>query len=130
MTNNFHVKRPVRHPCLSFEEYHFEIPHLVIKAHCRIYTVCLSLQFRLIGYDPFVYHFENNISNRPNSRSAICLIKSISKPHPRACSTLGIRTRLRAAYPYLLDFNTPMLINSFPISILKTYFNPIFIFSF
>ncbi len=37
-SNNVHVKPPVRHPCLSLEEYHFVIPRPVTEARSRIYT--------------------------------------------------------------------------------------------
>ncbi|AQS39178.1 hypothetical protein Sps_04063 [Shewanella psychrophila] len=38
ISNNFHVELPVRHPLLSFEEYHFAIPHPEIEVRIRIYT--------------------------------------------------------------------------------------------
>jgi len=38
-TNNIHVKRPVRYPYLSFEEFHDVKPHHVLEARSCIYTV-------------------------------------------------------------------------------------------
>ncbi|MCG9730877.1 hypothetical protein L1D44_13665 [Shewanella sp. Isolate13] len=35
VSNNIPVKQPVRHPCLSFEEYLYEIPHPETEAHSR-----------------------------------------------------------------------------------------------
>ncbi|CAM3603661.1 hypothetical protein SHPE106448_21395 [Shewanella pealeana] len=36
VSNNFPVKLPVRHPCRSFEQYLFEIPHPETEARSRI----------------------------------------------------------------------------------------------
>ncbi|WP_394388794.1 hypothetical protein [Shewanella woodyi] len=38
VSNNFPVKPPVRHPNLSFEEYHFAIPHPETETRNHIYT--------------------------------------------------------------------------------------------
>ncbi|WP_185972887.1 hypothetical protein [Shewanella hanedai] len=38
VSNNFHVKQPVRYPYLSFEEFHYVKPHPVTNAHSRIHT--------------------------------------------------------------------------------------------
>jgi|GEM_PF-7124042 len=38
MTNNVHVKMPVRYPYLSLKEFHLVKPPPVIEAHSRIYT--------------------------------------------------------------------------------------------
>jgi hypothetical protein len=51
--------------CLSFEEYHFAIPHPEVEASSRIYTGWftrrLSLRFKhyIISYDPFVKALHN-----------------------------------------------------------------------
>ena len=38
VSNNFHVKQPVRYPYLSFEESHYVKPHPVTEGHSRVHT--------------------------------------------------------------------------------------------